>query len=340
MTGRRRQGTGRITLDDVARVAEVSPITVSRALRSPEKVSAATRERVERAAAKVGYVPNRLAGALASNASRVVGFVAATLNNSIFGETIQAFIDVLDDAGFQLLVGASGYQAEREEALIREFLSHRVAGLALVGTTHTAGARRMLAAAGVPVVELWELADRPIDMVVGFDNRGAARAVTERLIERGCRRLVAAVSLIGDERRSETRLAGFRDAAAETGVAIAGEIRIEQPLLINESGARILDYIRSLDGVDGVFCTNEFMATGTLVRCQAAGIRVPDDIAIVGMGDTQIASVVPPGLTTIRFPDYEIGHTAAETLIERMAGRDFDTPSVRLDWNLVLRGTA
>src|SRR3990167_4341925 len=172
------------TLIDVAKVAGVSPITVSRALGRPEVVSAATRRRVLEAVRATGYVPNLAAGALASSRSRLVAIFLPTIANSIFADTVQALSERLAAAGYQTLLGLTGYDPQQEEALLEAVLGRRPDGIVLTGTEHTQASRQRLARVGIPLVEAWDLCERPLDMLVGFSHEAVGRALANYQIGR------------------------------------------------------------------------------------------------------------------------------------------------------------
>ncbi|CAN0422206.1 unnamed protein product, partial [Phaeothamnion confervicola] len=160
-------------MEDVARLARVSMITVSRAINQPDKVAPKTRARIEAAIARLGYVPNLTAGSLASNRSRIIGAIVPTIDNSIFAETVRGLSEKLEAAGYQLLLGQTAYRENAEESLVTAFLGRRVDGMVLTGVRHSAATVKRLRAAGVPIVETWDLTKRPIDMLAGFSNREA-----------------------------------------------------------------------------------------------------------------------------------------------------------------------
>ncbi len=174
-----RRGSGGVTIGDVSRVAGVAPITVSRALNTPASVSPATLQRVQEAVAQTGYVPNLLAGGLASNRSRLVAAVVPTLDGPVFLETIRSLTEALAEAGCQLMLGQSGYTDSREDALIDAIIGRRPEGIVLTGTRHSSAVRRRLGACGIPIVETWDLTDSPIDMVVGFSHTDAGAALNK-----------------------------------------------------------------------------------------------------------------------------------------------------------------
>src|ERR1700687_306546 len=178
---RARKGAGALTLDDVARVAGVSPITISRALNYPHQLSADMLSRVQEAVARTGYIPNRIAGGLASSRSRLVAAIVPTIESAVFLETMRALTEALEEAGYQVMLGQSGYDVTREDALLDGISTRRPDGVVLTGVVHSRAGRQRLASAGIPVVETWDLTPTPIDMLVGFSHEKAGAAVAEYL---------------------------------------------------------------------------------------------------------------------------------------------------------------
>ena len=198
-----------VTKEDVARVAGVSHITVSRVINSPDKVAPATRERVQAEIARMGYIPNLLAGGLASRRTRIVAAVVPTIGHSIFAETVRGMSEYLMAHGYQLLLGQSDYSEDIETRLVEAFIGRRVDGLVLTGVQHTAATLQRLKTAGIPVVETWDLTPEPIDMLAGFSNYDAGAAMGDYLVEQGYRR-IAFVG--GEDPRGVARLAGLSAA--------------------------------------------------------------------------------------------------------------------------------
>src|SRR5258706_6746582 len=215
---RGRRSTGGLTLDDVARLAGVSPITVSRALNTPAQLSGETLARVQEAIERTGYVPNRIAGGLASSRSRLVAALVPTISGLVFLETVQAMTEALDAAGYQVMLGQSGYDATREEALLDAIIGRRPDGVIVTGVMHSPQARRRLAAAGIPIVETWDLTPTPIDMLVGFSHEKVGRAVAEHLIDKGRRRLAL---ILADDQRAHVRRQGFAEVVVARGWKLA-----------------------------------------------------------------------------------------------------------------------
>jgi LacI family gluconate utilization system Gnt-I transcriptional repressor len=178
----RPRATGSVTLSDVAKLAGVSPITVSRVLNQPEKVAPKTLAKVQKAIARTGYVPNLLAGGLASRRSRLIAAIVPSIANSVYAETIKFFSEKMREAGYQVLLGESGYSEEQEESLIATILQSRPDGVFLTGINHSSQAKRLLLAADIPVVETWDITPTPLDVVVGFSHQRVGQAVATYLL--------------------------------------------------------------------------------------------------------------------------------------------------------------
>ena len=230
-----------VTMADIAAVAGVTKMTVSRVLRHPERVHPETRDRIRRVIDELGYVPNRLAGSLTAGKTGLVAAIVPTLRHSLFADTIEGMSDVLAAAGLDLIVASSRYRTDVEESQIRALLERRPDAIVLTGLTHTPEARQLLASAGIPVVETWESTERPIDMAVGFSNRDAARAMTLALVESGYRRIVFVNGPSETNERARHRAEGHVAAMAEAGLAPAPieVVRDVAPIRV-ETGSKVL----------------------------------------------------------------------------------------------------
>ena len=324
-------------LQEVASAAGVSYITAWRALNSPDLVSPRTREKVSRAVEDIGYVPNAVARSLVSASSGVIGAIVPTLEDSIFADTIQGVADVLNTAGQELLVGLSNYDMEREAELIRAFCGRQIDGLILTGRSHDPGVARLLAGGRTAVVEVWDYGDPAIDMLVGFSNLALARAVTAFLGGKGYRR-IAFVTVAG-RRRGHERLAGYREELAAQGLDADPALHIAcAPTL--SGGAQALDRLMALERPpDAIFFNGDTLAIGAHLRGKAMGLRYPDDLALVGVHDLEIACHVDPALTSVRIPRYRIGEQAARLLLARGRGAQEAKERLNLGFEIVERGT-
>jgi LacI family gluconate utilization system Gnt-I transcriptional repressor len=321
-------------MQDVARLAGVAVVTVSRVLNEPDKVAPATRAAVQEAIRQVGYVPNLVAGGLASNRSGMVAVVVPTITNSIFADTVQGVSDALEPAGISILLGETGYDDERERTLLSTMLGRRTEGLVVIGCTQAPPARALLAAARVPVVQTWDLIDDPVDMIVGFSNFDAGRAVATHLLDRGYRRVAF---LGGGDPRSYARGQGFRTALRERGIAPALDIELASPAAIDAGRAALDRLLATVPDVDAAFFATDVFAAGALLACHRAGIAVPGRIAIAGFGDLELARQM--NLTTVRIRGYDIGRSAAEMVIASLSGRGVTRKVVDLGFEMIVRET-
>lgn len=328
-------------LEEVARLAGVSPITVSRALRNPGIVAEDTRGRIAMAVRKTGYVRNFNAGALASQKTTTIGIIVPTIMDLGFAEAIHGFSDTLREHAYQLLLGVSGYSEEDEERLVQDFLAHRAAGLILTGVSHGPEVRRMLTAMAVPTVEFWGLTRTPIDLCVGFSDTDAAYAMTRQLVRLGYRRIAFVSPLIGaamrDSDRTRDRREGHRNALRDSGLALDEGLFASGRLDFQSGAAALVELMEKRPGVDAVFFGNDVMAAGALMECQKRGWAVPERIAIAGFGDSDLATVVQPALTTVRVPRYAMGQRAAELLLERIGGNARVPRIVDLGFDVIQR---
>jgi LacI family gluconate utilization system Gnt-I transcriptional repressor len=338
-----RRGPGAapvVRLVDVARVAGVSPITVSRALREPGRVSPEMRARVESAVAQTGYVPDLVASSLTRGRTRLVGIVVPTLTASIYAATVAGLSETLRARNFEALIGDSGYTLEGEEKLVAAFLGRRADGLVLSNVEHADRTRRILGRAGVPVVETGNLTDQPIDMVVGFSNEAAARAMLLHLVARGHRTIgfigapLAANPQASDRRRAYDRI------VKEHRLKSSATLAVECPSEVGAGGDAIERIAHAHPDVSAVFAASEVRAIGALLRCQRRGWDVPGRIAIAGFNDTGLGEHLVPSLTTVRVPRRAIGERSAQMILDRIEGRAIASPVVDLGYEIVVRESA
>ncbi|UVL81160.1 LacI family DNA-binding transcriptional regulator [Pseudomonas putida] len=334
----KRQVRAAVTLSDVARLAGVAPMTVSRYLNQPDTVREPTRLKVRRAIEQTGYVHNRLAGALKSSRTRLVAVVVPMVTNPIFSDTFQAINERLIKAGYQVLLGVSGYQTEQEQELLEVILSRRPDGIILTGTLHTSLSRNRLRAAGVPVVETWDLSAEPIDMLVGFSHEQAGREVARQLSGQGYRRFAL---LAVDDPRGLRRADSFVQALTEQGITDV-QRQTWQGLPSLAQGREGLSVLLKQSAVDGkgpcaVVCTSDTIAQGVLTEAAARGIEVPGQLAVMGFGDMAFAAHTFPALSTVRIDGTLMGDTAARLLLERLGGDPQSPATVDIGFSLVQR---
>jgi LacI family gluconate utilization system Gnt-I transcriptional repressor len=334
-----RARAGRPRLLDVAHAAGVSTMTVVRVLREPGKVAAETRARVQNVLNETGYTPDLIARGLASNRSGLVAAVIPVLTNSLIAEIMQGLTDALAPTGLHLLLGASGFSAAEEEVLVRAFLSRRVDGIYLTGMIHTPETVRMLKDARIPVVEGGNLGGEPIDMVVGYRNADAARAVTRYLLKQGYRPIAYIGAFAQDNDRARDRRRGYEAALTAAGLAIDRRLCVETTLDIDAGARAMATLLDRRARVRAVFCSADALAVGAMYECQRRGMQIPEQIAIAGFDDIPIASQIVPSLSTLRIPRYEIGHRAGTLICDRLAGRPVKRRIVDTGYRLIPRAS-
>jgi LacI family gluconate utilization system Gnt-I transcriptional repressor len=324
-------------MQDVARLARVSAITVSRVLRSPEKVSADTRRRVLEAVRKIGYVPNAIAGSLSSSRSNIVAAIVPTITNPVFADAIHAMNGVLREHGYHLLLGQSGASPAEERSLIETFLARRPDGLFIHGGLHSPEVRALLQKAGIPIVEAGNLRKQPLDMVVSYSNYAAAEAMTSHLVERGRQRIAFVSAPRRENDRAQARSRGFSAALKRHGIAEDGNLVLETTLGLRQGAEALLELLRREPQLDAVFFAGDVLAAGALFECQRRGWKVPERFAIAGFDDQEIASQVTPALTTVAVPRAEIGRRAATMLLARLGGKAVEPKVVDIGFELKIR---
>lgn len=307
-----------VTLADVARLAGVGESTVSRVLRNQGSFSKRTQAQVAEAVASLGYVPNRLAGMLAgahgTAGAKLVGIVIPSLGNVVFPDLLSGAASVLDRDGFQSVIGVSDYDPAREEALIGALLSWRPAGLIVTGLEHTDGALARLRASGIRVVEMIDTDGPGLDIVVGFSNRAVGRDSARHLLARGYRRIGYVGHDVTRDLRAGKRLAGFTETLTEAGAPLHDR-EIAAGVSSAAAGRAALDRLLArTPGLDAVYFSNDDMALGGYFHCLAAGLTIPDRLALFGFNALDITAAMPQPLATVRTPRRAIGAVAAERL--------------------------
>lgn len=305
------------TMKDVALATGVSVMTVSRAFKDHASVGGATREKILETADRLGYVFDMTAANLRTQRSEFIAVTIPSLNNANFAETVVALTNKLSQEGYQVLLGHTNYDIEREEQLISQFLRRRPEAIIVTGGHHTDKTRQLLNNAGVPVIETWDNPVNPIGYVVGFSNADTMQLLVDHLVERGRKR----IAFIGGDSESDTRgqdrRRGFEDAMASHGMKADRLVGSGAPQIPMQKGANAM--VKLLDqfpDTDAVVCVSDLVGFGALSECQRRGIAVPDQIAIAGFGAYHISEVCVPTLTTVDPKPTEIGQCAADLVLK------------------------
>ena len=318
-----------VTLSDVARHVGVGTMTVSRALNKPEKVSTHLRAKILKAVEELGYVQNRFASGLASGTSRIIPVAIPTLLHPVYIPMLEGIYSVLAQHGYQIILGTTEYLVSVEEQLVNAFLGSSPDGLILSGVDHSAKTIKSLNRTSLPVVEVMDLTDHPISMNVGFSHYQVGVAVARYLCQKGYQRIAYAGTLTEIDFRSVKRIAGFQQTLKDYGLPHHFIQRSNEPFSIG-LGVKLLDgLLQQYPKVEAVFFANDDLAAGALFECGRRTIRVPDDLAIMGFNDQEIAGSTIPAITSVATPRREIGRAAAQMLVKKLQGQP--PPDLQLD---------
>ena len=308
-------------IEDVAREAGVSIMSVSRVMRGVEGVSAKRRTQILAIAKRLGYAPNRVAGSLAAANSTLIGVSVPTLFEAVFAEIFAGMRDIFSKAGFQTVMDTTEYQPDRERRWVSRMVSWHPAGIILSGIDHTNRARRQLIDTGIPTLEIWDHTDDPIDLCVGVDHFAAGRAMGRHLVALGYRRPAYVGIESGWDLRAEARYDGFCEAFAEKGIDRVPDYRIDRRASF-ESGRHAAERAlgEQADAPDVLYFLNDHMAFGGLMACETLGLDVPRDIGIAGFNGLNINAVLNKPLTTSITPRTLMGATGARMLVAKILG--------------------
>lgn len=304
-------------LDDVAAAAGVSSATVSRFLNNPEMVAAPTAERIRAAIAHTGYLPNLNAGALAGSRSRLIAVLVPDIAQSIFNDTVEAMIDELASDGNSVMLALTGPENHRLEAEINMALARQVDAIILTGLVSGDETRRRLRANPVTVIETWGLPADPIDVAIGFSHSDAGEEVAKFLRARGYRRphLVVPRST-----RSEQRARGFADRWIRDGGEEPTRLEVNVPSHFGQGRLSYRALADLSERPDVVVCGSDWIAQGLIVEAQAAGIRVPDQLAVIGFGNLRMAGDMRPTISSVDVDGARIAREVLRVLRARAAG--------------------
>jgi DNA-binding LacI/PurR family transcriptional regulator len=307
--------TQRITLDDIATLAGVTKMTVSRYLRTPEKVKTETAEKIASVIAEIGYVPDSDNTTATNQSQPRIGVLVPSFNNQIFADLLAGIESVTSAHGYQTLVVNYDYNAQREEEQIATVLAFNIKGLILTESVHTVRAEKYLNAANIPVAEVMGLTEASGRINVGFDNYRAGYDMTSMLLASGKQRVIYFGSM--SDRRDEQRYAGYRDAVEAAGFP-AGRI-VPNKVSSVSIGTGMMTLARQLyPEMDAILCTNDDLAVGVLQECQAAGIAVPQTMAIAGFHGLEIGQATTPRLASVITPRFEMGKVATEIVLKKI----------------------
>lgn len=306
-----------LTLRDVSEASGVSEMTVSRVLRNRGDVSAATREKVLQAAKQLGYVPNKIAGALASQRVNLVAVIIPSLSNLVFPEVLGGISAELEETGLQPVMGVTNYSAEKEEAVLYEMLSWRPSGVIIAGLEHTPASRAMLENAGIPIVEIMDVDGTALDSVVGISHKRAGLEMARAIVKAGYRKIGFLGTKMPDDHRARKRLEGFETGLAEVGLQLADtEFYSGGSALLKGREMTEAMLARNLD-LDFLYFSNDMIGAGGLLYCLDQGIDVPGKLGLAGFNGVELLDGLPRKLATMDACRREIGARAAAIIAGR-----------------------
>ena len=308
-----------LTLRDVSEASGVSEMTVSRVLRNKGDVSEATREKVRAAAKKLGYVPNRIAGSLASSRVNLVAVIIPSLGNMVFPEVLSGISETLAGTGLQPVVGVTDYLPDTEERVLFEMLSWRPSGVIIAGLEHTEASRAMLARAEIPVVEVMDTDGAPIDACVGISHRRAGREMAEAILREGYRRIGFLGTKMPADHRARKRFEGFTRHLARAGVEIADQEFYSGGSALKKGREMTEAMLRRTPDLDFLYFSNDMIGAGGLLWLLEQGISVPGQIGLAGFNGVELLDGLPCQLATMDACRREIGREAARIIAARCA---------------------
>jgi LacI family gluconate utilization system Gnt-I transcriptional repressor len=305
-------------------------MTVSRVVRDVGLVLPQTRERVTRAIADLGYVPDRTAGALATRRSGFIALILPTLTNANFAAVAHGLTAALRARDYHLLIAYTDYSQAEEDLQLRNLLARRPEAVVITGSVHRRDTSRMLLTCDVPVVEIADLPRQPLQHAVGFSNYQAGRTAARYLIERGFRAIGAVASLPeGDviDHRGEERMRGFEDELRLQGRPTDLVLRHGPAPVSYEHGAAVAGMLLARKPrPDAVFAVSDLSAVGLVMECQRRGVRIPEELSVMGFGDFEIGAQIIPPLTTIHVDFRALGLRTGQLLLELLSADAGDAP--------------
>lgn len=324
---RKRRGTGRVTLADVANLAGVGTMTVSRALRTPDQVSDKLREKIEAAVSELGYLPNLTASSLASASSWNIAMVVPSLAEAGCTEMFAGLQQILQPAGYQIMLAESQHRVEREEKLLATLLSCNLAAAILLSVEHSDSVRQWLKNAAIPVLEIGAIRNDPLDMNIGIDNVEALYRLTQTLIERG-RQHIGLLCANQEHWIFQQLLQGWHKAMRLNHMSPHRVINAAAPANFSTGAQQLPEFLLNWPELDALICLSDELACGALYECQRRRIKVPEDLAVVGFGNSDVSQVCQPTLTTMSVPHRQIGVEAGRALLARLEGETWQSQPI------------
>jgi LacI family gluconate utilization system Gnt-I transcriptional repressor len=307
-----------LTLRDVSQASGVSEMTVSRVLRNRGDVSQNTRDKVLLAAKQLGYVPNKIAGALASQRVNLVAVIIPSLSNMVFPEVMTGISEVLETTDLQPVVGVTDYLPEKEERVLYEMLSWRPSGVIIAGLEHSETSAVMLKASGIPVVEIMDIDGSPVDAMVGISHRRAGREMAVSILKAGYRKIGFLGTKMPLDHRARKRFEGFTEALAKSGVEVTDQEFYSGGSALVKGREMTQELLRRNPNLDFLYFSNDLIGAGGLLYLIEKGISIPNQIGLAGFNGVELLKGLPRQLATMDACRSEIGRKAAEMIVQQV----------------------
>jgi len=310
----------------VSEASGVSEMTVSRVLRNKGDVSPATRERVLEATKRLGYVPNKIAGALASQRVNLVAVIIPSMSNMVFPEVMTGITQVLETTDLQPVVGLSDYLPEKEEKVLYEMLSWRPSGVIIAGLEHSDASRAMLRASGIPVVEIMDVDGTPVDSVVGISHRRAGQQMAQAILKAGYKRIGFLGTKMPLDHRARKRFEGFTEALAKAGIEVADQEFYSGGSALVKGREMTEAILKRTPDLDFLYYSNDMIGAGGLMYLVEAGVDIPGQIGLAGFNGLNLLKGLPKELATMDACRQDIGRRAAEIIAARVEHPEDSAP--------------
>ena len=307
-----------LTLRDVSQASGVSEMTVSRVLRNRGDVSQNTRDKVLLVAKQLGYVPNKIAGALASQRVNQVAVIIPSLSNMVFPEVMTGISEVLETTDLQPVVGVTDYLPEKEERVLYEMLSWRPSGVIIAGLEHSETSAMMLKASGIPVVEIMDIDGSPVDAMVGISHRRAGREMAVSILKAGYRKIGFLGTKMPLDHRARKRFEGFTEALAKSGVEVTDQEFYSGGSALVKGREMTQELLRRNPNLDFLYFSNDLIGAGGLLYLIEKGISIPNQIGLAGFNGVELLKGLPRQLATMDACRSEIGRKAAEMIVQQV----------------------
>ncbi|NLJ83782.1 MAG: LacI family transcriptional regulator [Halanaerobiaceae bacterium] len=328
----------RVTIKDIAREAGVSVTTVSRVLNNKADVSDKTREKVLKIIDRLNYNPNSIARGLVMNKTYTIGLIVPDISNAFFAEIAKAIEDELREYGYSVIFCNTDNDKDREKESIDLLRSKQVDGLIGAFSHDSKDEVLALGKAGLPIVQIDRLVDDSQIPSVIIDNILSGYEATEYLIKKGHRRIAHITGAL-DTNTGIRRAEGYRKALQEYGIEIDEELVMEGDFSQESGYLAMKEILERNKDLTAVFAGNDMMALGAYRAIYAAGLKIPEDISIIGHDDFTLASLVSPALTTMQQPIYKIGKVAASLLIDIIKGKKNKEGLIVVNTSLIERSS-